>query len=453
MKIIVAGGGKVGSVLVRQLTEEGHEVTIIDKSGDVLENLMQEYDVISVQGNAASMDVLKEAGIRNTELLIAATDVDEVNLLTCLSANSLNPSLHTIARIRDHDYRSQALNMQELFNINMAINPEYQAAAEISRLLNFPGFFNIDTFAKGHVEIVSLRIKADSPLNGARLNKMNDIVHTQVLVCAVQRSGSCIIPDGNFELKENDLLYITASTTNLTTLLKNLGIITKKIKSVLIAGGSLLSFYLAGILERRGMNVTLIEKDHDRCVELAELLKNTTIVEGDASSQSFLESEGFENFDALVTLTGLDELNIVMSLYGNYRKIPQIITKLSHAENNRMLDSLPLGSVISPKELVCNTIVRYVRAMQNKVGAAITIHRIADGQGEAIEFEVTEDTLFIGTPLKNLSIKPNILIASITKGDRNEIPTGNSAFHKGDRVIIVTTKTSGIRQLNDIFVS
>ena len=451
MKIVVAGAGKVGSSLVSQLVNEGHEITVVDRDTDVLEETMQMYDVIGVQGNAASMEALEEAGIRTADLLIAATDRDEVNLLSCLTAHGLNPDLHTIGRIRDKDYRAQAYQMRDYFALNYVINPEHEAAIEMRRLLNFPGFLGLETFAKGNVEIAVLKIGESSALNGIKLSGMNDIVHCHVLVCAVQRNGECIIPDGNFVLRNNDLIYVTASSSNLSVLLKNLGIITRKVRSVLIAGGSLISYYLAKELESSGISSTIVEAKRERCEELAMLLPNTRIIVGDASSQAFLDSVGIDDFDAMVTLTGLDELNIVISLYGNSRKVPHLITKLSHAENNRMLDSLPLGSVIAPKELVCSSIVRYVRAMQNKEGAAITIHRIADGQGEAIEFNVDEDTKYLGVPLKDMNLKPNVLIASITDGMNTEISTGNSKFKVGDNVIVVTNKTTSIRQLNDIF--
>ncbi|MBQ6451986.1 MAG: Trk system potassium transporter TrkA [Solobacterium sp.] len=451
MKIVVAGAGKVGSSLVSQLVNEGHEITVVDRNTDVLEETMQMYDVIGVQGNAASMEALEEAGIRTADLLIAATDRDEVNLLSCLTAHGLNPDLHTIGRIRDKDYRAQAYQMRDYFALNYVINPEHEAAIEMRRLLNFPGFLGLETFAKGNVEIAVLKIGEDSALNGIKLSGMNDIVHCHVLVCAVQRNGECIIPDGNFVLRNNDLIYVTASSSNLSVLLKNLGIITRKVRSVLIAGGSLISYYLAKELESSGISSTIVEAKRQRCEELAMLLPNTRIIVGDASSQAFLDSVGIDDFDAMVTLTGLDELNIVISLYGNSRKVPHLITKLSHAENNRMLDSLPLGSVIAPKELVCSSIVRYVRAMQNKEGAAITIHRIADGQGEAIEFNVDKDTKYLGVPLKDMNLKPNVLIASITDGMNTEISTGNSKFKVGDNVIVVTNKTTSIRQLNDIF--
>ncbi len=452
MKIIVAGGGKIGSTLTAQLAEEGHELTVIDNDTDVLENLMQQYDVIGVQGNAASMEVLEAAGVREANLLIAATDADEVNLLSCMTGHGMNHELHTIGRIRSPEYRTQAFSMRDLFALNMIINPEKQAAEEIARLLKFPGFLKMDTFAKGHVEIVELRIDEHvKVLHNIRLMKLGNIVHTQVLVCAVLRDGEVIMPDGNFIIKEGDLIFVIGTPENLNAMLMNLKIITEEVNRVMIAGGGRISYYLCKELEKTGVDCTILEQNHDRCEELAAKLPNATIVEGDASRQDFLDSEGIGHNDALVTLTGLDELNIVIALYGHARNVTQIVTKLSHAENNRILDSMPIGSVISPKELASNNIVRYVRAMQNKQGAAITVHMIAGGRAEAVEFVVDRNTRHCGESLKNLKTKSNVLIVGISHRGKTEIPSGNSKFEIGDNVVVVTNGKSKILQLNDIF--
>ena len=451
MKILIAGGGKIGTCLTEQLTNEGHELTIIDCSTSVLEDVMEKYDVITVAGNAASMAVLETAGVKEMDLFIAATDMDEVNMLACMTAHGMNPNLTTIGRIRNPEYRLQAYEMRDVFGLTLSVNPEHRAAREIARLLNFPGFLSVDTFAKGYVEIVELKVDAGSKLVGTKLSRMEDIVHTQVLVCAVYRNGETIMPDGNFVIRENDTLFITASTDNLTSLLKNLGIIAKKAKRVVIAGGGRISYYLVKELEKSGMDCTIVEIDPNRCRELAEVLPNATIVHGDASSQAFLDMEGVGESDALVTLTGLDELNIVISLYGNTRNVSQVVTKLSHAENNRILDTLPIGSVISPKELAGFSILRYVRAMQNQEGNAISVHRIGGGKVEAMEFIVDENTRHCNEKLKNVKTKKNVLIVSILTKTKVEIPTGSSKFSEGDTVVIVTNSSTPILSLNDIF--
>ncbi len=451
MKIIIAGDGKMGATLTRQLSAEGDELTLIDSNPKVLESSEERYDVMVVQGNCASMDVLEQAGAREADLLIAMAGADEINLLCCMTAHSLNPKIHTIARVRNPEYTDQIYAMREMFALSMTVNPEKQAAAEIARLLRYPGFLKRDTFAKSRVEIVELRIEENSKLCNVALNDMNGIVKCKILVCAVLRNGKAIMPGGDFVLKEGDRIFVTASTETLTVLLKNLGVITHKVKRVILCGGGRASYYLAKQLQRSGIRVQLIERDLERCNQLAAILPDTCIIHGDASSQFLLESEGISDCDAIVTMTGLDELNMVISLYGTSCGVPQVITKLGRMDNANILGNLALGSVISPKELCCNIIVRYVRAMKNQTGAALTVHSIADGQAEAVEFLADDSTLHCGEPLKNLRLKKGVLVVCITRGARQEIPNGDSSFERGDTLIIVTNGEKGIYQLNDIF--
>lgn len=451
MNIIIAGDGKVGSMLTRQLSAEGHDITIIDSNARVLQSSVEHYDVICVQGNCASMDVLLQAGVRDADLLIAATSQDEVNLLCCTTAHALNRKLHTIARIRNPEYTEQIYRMRDIFGLSMVINPENQAATEIERLLKYPGFLRRDTFAKGRTEIVELRVDAGSKLCNVALAELRSIVKCQVLVCAVLRDGSAAAPKGDFVLREGDRIFVTALSQNLTTLLKNLGILTRRVRSVTLCGGGKISYYLAKRLEKSGISARIIEKDFARCQELCALLPGAEIIHGDISEQDLLESEHVSQADALVTLTGLDELNMIVSLYAASRNVPQVITKLGHTGNRSVIDSLSLGSVLCPRELVCSNIVRYVRAMENQTGAAISVHTIADGQAEAMEFLADETTRNCGRPLKEIRLKPNVLLVSISHGASTEIANGNSAFQQGDTVVVVTNGREVIRQLNDIF--
>lgn len=451
MNIIIAGNGKVGSTLTRLLSAEGHDVTLIDTNSKVLEESVEQYDVMAISGNCASMHTLVQAGVGEAELLIAATDADAINLLCCTTAHYLNPGLHTIARIRDPEYTEQIYTMKDVFGLSMTINPEKQAAQEIAYLLQYPGFLKRDTFAKGRTEIVELRIDAASKLRNVALSDLNGVVNCRVLVCAVLRSGAAIAPNGNFVLREGDRIFVTAPAENLTALLRNLGIITRRVRRVMLCGGGRVSFYLAQLLEKVGISVRLVEKDYARCQELSALLPNVTVIHGDSTDHLLLESEGLSKTDAMVSLTGIDELNMITSLYGQSRGVPQVITKLGRMENHALIDALALGSVVCPKELCCNNIARYVRAMQNQTGAAVSVHLIAHGQAEAVEFLVDENTLHCDTPLKNITLKNNVLLASITHGSRTEIPGGDSCFRKGDTIVVVTSGQGTLRQLNDIF--
>ncbi len=451
MKILIAGDGKVGSTLARQLSAEGHDLVLIDSDVSVLQNTEEQYDLMSMQGNCASMQTLSQADVEHAELLIACTGTDEVNLLCCMTAHRLNPSIHTIARIRDPEYVEQAYAMRDAFGLSMTFNPEKQAAKEIERLLKYPGFLKREPFVHGRVEIVELRVDASSKLCDVSLREISGIVKCRVLVCAVLRDGKAIAPDGRFVLQEGDRLFVTATADSLAIMLKSLGIVTRKVRNVLVAGGGMLSYYLAWFLRGSGIDVHIIEKDPARCEKLAAIVPHAQIVQGDVGRQSLLDSEGLSTYDALVSLTGYDELNMIVSLYANSRGMPHIITKLGHVENTQIIDSLPLGSVICPRKLCCNNIVRYVRAMQNQTGAALAIHSIADGQAEAMEFCVDSHTLHCGEPLRKIKLKKNVLVVSISRGQNVEIPSGDSSFDLGDRIVIVNSSDTVVRQLNDIF--
>ena len=451
VKILIAGCGQVGETLARELSSENHDITLLDSDPKVLETGVERYDVITVQGNCAAMQVLDQAGVKEADLLIACTGSDELNLLSCVTAHALNPKLHTIARIRDPEYIEQAYKMRDAFALSMVFNPEYQAAVEIQRLLRFPGFFKRDSFMKGRVEIVELRIDAESKLCNVPLSNLYGIVKCRVLVCTILRGEQVITPDGQVTLQEGDRIFVTAPSENLVLLLKNLGIVRHKVRRVMIAGGGKVSYYLAELLQNSNLDITLVESDYDRCVELSELLPHVNVIHGDVREQSLLESENIQKTDALISLTDLDELNMVISLYGSRYEIPQVITCLEQLDGWGITGDLSLGSVICPRTICTNNIVRYVRAMQNQKGTAVAIHTIADGKAEAMEFLVDETALHCGIPLKKLQLKSGILLVGISSGGKTQIPGGDSCFGAGDSVVVVADGDVSIRQFNDIF--
>ena len=451
MNIIIAGGGKVGATLVRLLAAEEHDLTLIDLDQRKLETMVEHQDLMAVRGNCASMGVLLEAGVESADLLIAVTGEDEINLLSCITAHGLNPKLHTIARIRDPEYTDQIHRMRDLFGLSMTVNPEKQAAQEIERLLKFPGFLRRETFAKGRTEIVELRVDEDSRLKDVSLIEMYRIVKCRVLVCAVVRGGQAMTPGGTFVLRAGDRIFVTAPTSNLALLLKNLGVSTRRVRHCLLGGGGRVSYYLAQLLEKDGMRVTVLEKDMDRCRELSELLPEAEVLCADFSSRKELETAGLSACDAFLSLTGIDEVNMVTSLYAASRGVGQVITKLGRTENSLLAGGLSLGSIVCPRELCGNEIVRYVRAMENQTGAAVSVHGIADGMAEAVEFLADSTTRNLGVPLKELKLRENVLVASISHGPRVEIPHGGSMIQDGDCVVVVTTQRGTIDTLNDIF--
>lgn len=451
MKIIVAGTGKVGNLLADQLSRDGHDLVVIDRNPDALELVQEQYDVMSIEGNSASVSVLRAANVDSTELLIAATGEDETNLLTCLTAKGLNPSITTIARVRSPEYMESTDMLGEQLGLSLTVNPEFQTAHEISGLLRYPGFLSREEFVNGLVDLVELSVSENSPLCHKPLYMIPEIVQCQILVCVVARREEVIIPSGDFVLEEGDHVYVTASASNLSKLLHNLNIVTKKIRNVTITGGGRITYYLSKRLELDKISVKIIEQRRDRCEYLADRLRDATIIQGDASKESVLDREHIESTDAFISMTGIDELNVITSLYANELKVPKVVTKLGRGENISLISNMPVGSVITPKILCGNTILRYVRAMQKGSDAAETLHSIAGGRADAYEFKVNEDTLHCGEELKDIRFKQNILLATITRDRVIEFPTGNSVFQPGDRVIVVSNGSMPIVQLNDIF--
>ena len=452
MRIVIAGGGKVGIALMRHLSAEGHDIVVIDKNKDVLEHKLSSYDVMTILGNSATIGTLREANIEQADILITATSDDAINILSCLTAKKLNPKLRTIARIRNPEYIEQLYLMRDVFGLSLIINPERDAAREIYRLIQFPEFLKHETFARGRVEIVELKLREGGALDGKRLMDLPKFLgKIKVLVCVVVRDGKAFIPTGSTTLMAGDNIYVTAPVTILTDFLKKVGVNKRKIKNVMLLGGSRVGYYLASILANTDIHVKIIENDEKRCLELYERLPKASVIHGDASLPQVLESEGMPEMDAVVTLTGLDEQNVITSLHANSTGVPHVVTKINRLEVTGMLENMPIGSVVSPKELCSENVVRYVRGVQNQTGAANTLHKIANGRAEALEFNITDQINNRNIPLKDIKLKKNILLACILRNGRVYIPDGNSTFNTGDTVIIATTREEPILKFNDIF--
>ena len=451
MKIIIVGDGKIGFGLTERLAKDGHDIVVIDRNAKVLETCQQAVDVMAVQGNGASMEVLKEAGIENAQLLIAATSSDEINILCCIMASKMSP-VHTIARVRNPEYSKQLGFMQEEMGLSMTFSPEIETSREISTLLQFPSFLKRDRFANGKVEIVEIRITANSVLCGQPLSKLYELVKVKVLVCAVERSNQAYIPTGSFTLEENDNIYVTAGSRHLSQLIKNLGLMRDRVKQVMIIGGSKTAYYLAAQLIAGNMGVTIIEQNPERCRELADMLPKANIIEGDGSKQDVLDEEGISSADALVTLTDIDEENLIIALSAVQRGVPKVIAKINRTEYTDTFHHLGVDTFINPMQLTCARIVRYVRAMENSgEGSIQALHYIVGGKAEALEFHVNADTRFRGVSLAEIKLRENILIASITHGNQTIIPGGGDSFAAGDTVVVVTLAEQRILDMNDIF--
>ena len=451
MRIVIVGDGKVGYTLTRQLSRENHDVVVIDSNREVLRLATESLDVMTINGNGASLRVQREAGVSESDLLIAATSADEINLICCIIARKLG-CRHTIARMRNPEYAEQLVFLKDELGLSMTINPESAAAREIFRVLQFPSFLKRDSFAKGRVEIVELVLREQSSLCGKQLSELYSTAKVKVLVCAVERGDGVYIPDGSFRLEAGDKLYVTASVQDLTALISHLGLETRRIRNVLIVGGSRIAYYLATSLIATGTEVKIIEHKEDRCLQLAELLPKATIIHADGTDKEVLLSEGIESTDAVVTLTNLDEENLLISMYANFLGVPKVVTKINRTEYNEVFRDKGIDCVVSPKLLCSNDIVRYVRAMQNTTGGSVlTLHRLVDDRAEALEFRASENTRNLGRTLKEVTLKPNILLACINRNGRIIIPSGGDSIELGDTVIVVTTVDRQILDLNDIF--
>lgn len=449
MDIVIVGDGKVGFTLAKELSREGHDIVMIDTKEDVLEDAEGTLDIMTVIGNGATLEVQRAAGVPDADLLIAATSSDEVNLLCCILARKLGCK-QTIARVRNPVYDQQLQYMRDDIGLSMVVNPEKSAAKEIFRLLQFPSFLKRDTFARGRVELVELKIKPDSLLDGVKLERFYEIAKVKVLVCCVDRDNTTTIPSGSFELKVGDKITVAAAARDLVQFIKNMGISNQKVRNVVIVGGSRIAAYLAQELLDARVDVKIIEIDPHRCRELSEQFPDALIIEGNGTSSELLHNEEVAGADAVVTLTGIDEENIITAMYANYLGVSRSIPKINRIEYTDMLCEKGIDSFVSPKLLTADEIVRFVRAMETTDSAVITLIRIADGDVEASEFIVPQTFRGAGIPLARLPIRPGMLIACIGRGSQVIIPSGDDAMQTGDNVVVIASSDDPIVSLSDI---
>lgn len=449
MKVIIIGCGKVGRTLAQQLSEEQHDIILIDTNGQKLQEFTEEIDAMYLIGNGASIGVQKEAGIETADMLIAVTNSDELNLLCCLIAKKVS-KCHTVARVRNPVYSEEINFIKERLGISMSLNPEFATATEMARLLRFPSAIQIDTFAKGRVELLKFKIKPEFNMDGLAVSGLAERFKCDVLICGVERDGEVSIPGGNFILKDNDRVSIVASPKNSAAFFKKIGLATNQVKNALIVGGGTLGYYLAKQLLHMKIKVRIVERDLRRCDELSELLPEAVIINGDGTDKKLLLQSGLPSAEAFVPLTNIDEENIFLSLYAKEQSNAKLVTKVNRFAFDSIIDKLDLGSVIYPKYITADYILQYVRAMQNSIGSNVeTLYQILDNKAEALEFSIREHGPVVGVPLMDLSLKKNLLVACINHNGRIIIPRGHDQIEIGDTVIIVTTQ-KGLQDVNDI---
>lgn len=452
MKIVIVGNGKVGLTLAEELSKEDHDLILIDNNMAHLEHVQDTLDIMCYCGNGASYSVLKEAGCENADLLLAVTSLDEINLLCCLIAKKLNVT-HTIARIRNPEYSEQMHVLKNELGLTMSINPEKETAVEIERSLRFPGAIKLESFARGKVELVEIKVKENCALINMKLKDVNHAFNSKILVCAVQRGDEVFIPDGNFVFQEHDRLSFTAAPEEIKKFFRQVHIPQNRIRYVMIVGGSKIAYYLARLLIFSGVNVKIIEQNEERCRYISEQLPKATVICGDGSDYNLLLEEGLETTDAFIALTGLDEMNLVISMYAQSANVHKVISKVNRVSYTSIMENTKLETVVSPKEITANRIIQFVRAYQNSVGSSNveTLHKVVNGKVEALEFYVQKEASYLHIPLKDLRFKKDVLVASIVRNRSLIIPDGNDTIQLNDRIVVVTT--SGMYDdLADIFL-
>ncbi len=440
MKIVIAGSGKIGYALCESLAAENHDLVIIDNDPAALKNPADLLDVITLCGNAASAAVLDEAGVTDADLLIAVTGSDELNLLSCLLGRKMGVK-HTIARVRNPEYNDQIHLLREELGLSMVVNPERVAAREISHLLRFPSATNVEMMAKNRIELVEIRLEHGSPLADKALKDIAGMYKERVLICSVERDGEVFIPNGNFVLKENDRINITASPEEMKLFFEKTNIYRSPVKSVMVVGGGRIAYYLARQLQGLGVRMKLIEEDRERCEILSEALPHVIMIHGDGTDQQLLQEEGIEDTNAFVALTGMDEENIISAMYAASLGVGKVVAKVNKITFPEVLERSGVDSFFSPKTLAANRLVSYVRSLQNTAGGLRSMRTIASGKAEIVEFYVDKDSAVTGQTLQQLRLRPGILIASILRKNRVIIPGGADVLMAGDIVVIATVNT------------
>lgn len=458
MKIIIVGCGKVGRTIAEQLDGEGHSITVVDIVPRCVTRLAEHLDIMGVEGDGASRDVLREAGVENADLVIAVADADELNLYICLLAHCCGAK-NTIARVRKPVYHKNITESQQMrrsIGLSLMINPEKIAALEMSRLIRFPSAIEVDSFARGNVELYTIKLASDHFLVGKKISDIalfkGDLLKGESRICLVVRDDEVIIPGGDFVFASGDKVSFICRPNKASWLFKKFNkAAPTKAKNVLIIGGSRTAYYLADILLESSINVKIIEKSQERCDQLSELLPGALIIRGDALNEELLDAEGLDKMDAVVTLMSLDEENIMLSLYVRQKSEAKCITKVERIVFDKIVDTMPLDSVIRPRELTAESIVRYVRAVKNSEGSNVeSLYKLVDGRAEALEFKVTsKDSPVVSKPLKTLRFKPNLQIACITRKGRAIIPKGEDTIEPDDFVIVVTTQ-KGLQSIEDV---
>ena len=451
VKIVIIGGGEVGYTIAAQLTNEGHSITVVDSEQAVADRISDSLDCMTLCGSGAALDVMRSAGVPESDLLIACTAKDELNMLCCVFAKKLG-CRSAIARVRSPEYADQIYYFKDELGISATINPESNAAREMFRLIEIPRVLKRDSFAKGRVEIVELVPKQGDLLDGTRLADLEKKLKCRILVGAVQRSGEVVIPDGSFTLRAGDKVSVCAPATELVHILRALGDKRKKARNVMLIGCGKVTEYLCFLLQKAGVAVRVIESDQTKAEAFAERFPRAEVICADGANESVLKEESITDMDAVAVLTDNDGENLILSMYLEDLGVPQVLTQVQHSEFGGLMADRSGSRIISPKKLCADGIIRYVRGMQNTDGSSVlTLHHLVDGKVDALEFNVTERCRYVGKKLMDMRFKPNTLLACINRMGRIIIPGGADTLETGDTVVVIAASNRVILDLNDVF--
>ncbi len=448
MKIIIVGVGKLGEYLAKSLVKEGHAVTLIDLNFDTNQDIINNEDLNYINGNGLDANILIEAGIKDTDLLISVMDQDEHNTICCLLGKKLGAK-HTIARIRTPEYANSTEILKDDLGLSMSINPEKLTANHIARILSIPSALDATIFFKGRILMISVKVKDKSILEGLTINGLSNRVNGKIIVCAIERNNEIIIPRGNTKIQEHDIVHITGARKDINEFLK-FAKLSEQTKKVIISGGSNTAIYLAKSLVEMDMETKIIEINEERCEFLSEKLPETLIIHGDASNQNLLYEEELDKCDAFISLSNIDEENIISSMFASMLNVPKIITKVNHINLDGIIEKANIDTVITPHKIATNQIVKYVRAMQNGENSSCeSIYKFDDDKFEMLEFNIKKDFKELNTKIKDMKLKDGVLIAAILRKEKIIFPSGNDEILLRDTIIVID-KDSKIKDINDI---
>ncbi|MDO4731491.1 MAG: Trk system potassium transporter TrkA [Clostridia bacterium] len=450
MNIVIIGAGKFGFKLTQILSNENHNITVIDISEHKIDRCVNYFDVLGITGNGANYDLLMEAGVCDADIVLALTESDEKNMLCSMIARKMGAK-RTISRVRNSEYYDQIAFLRSELGIDMFVNPDLEAAEEISRILMLPQATQVEAFANGRIDFVELKVKEGGKLANLKVNDILRKTYAKVLICAVERDNEVYIPKGDFTLKVGDTIYISASHQNICNFIESLDEKKKYIKTVLIIGGGRITYYTAKQLLKLNMRVKIIEKNEQKCFELSEKFDKITVIHGDATDHHLLEEENIDNIDAFLALTGDDRINVILSMYAQSKNVKKIVTKVSGMMLDSLLDHIGLDTIICPKDIVSNQILSYVRANSNaKASNVQMLYRIVNEKAEVLEFHISDKDSITGKRLSEINIREDALISCISRNNKIITPSGNDIIKSGDRILVVTT-SKNVMSIDDIF--